>query len=137
MDEFSRLLNWIGRHGGGNRLIDASELPTNIDIDGLDLDLHRSDLRQILSKLRMPSRRSYHLGSVTTGMAGIQSSASHRVVRGREGKRWKIYVSGPDFPDGEECMDEISSNDLLSEIESLGYQITLRQWIAMGWRPST
>jgi len=135
--DFKRLVEWFGLHGAGGRLIEASTLPADIDIDRMEWDGSAAELKRLLSKVRMPSRRSYHLGSVTTGVFGMQSSARHRVVRGRGGTTWKMYVSGPDFPDGEEYMDELRSNDILSEVEYLGYQVSLRQWISMGWRPNT
>lgn len=134
-EKFSRLLHWVIQHSQKDRLIEASELL--VDMEDIDLVEHSIALHRVLTRLRMPSKRSYHLGSVITGVAGMQSSASHRVIRGREGKRWKLYVDGPDFPNGEELVGELSSNELLNEIEGLGYSISVRQWIAMGWRPSS
>lgn len=135
--DFKRLVEWFGMNGGGGRLIEASTLPTDINIDRMEWDGSEAELRRILSRVRMPSQRSYDLGMVTTGVFGMQSSASHRIVRGRDGVIWKMYVSGPDFPDGEEYMGELRSNEILSEVEYLGYQVSLRQWISMGWRPNT
>lgn len=135
--QFKRLVEWFGMNGGGGRLIEASALPSDIDIDTMEWDGSEAQLKRLLEKVRMPSQRSYYLGSVTTGVFGMQSSASHRIVRCRGGTNWKMYVSGPDFPDGEEYMGEMRSNEILSEVEYLGYQVTLRQWISMGWRPNT
>lgn len=134
--DFKRLVEWLSLHGAGGRLIEASTLPADINIDSMEWDGSAAELKRLLSKVRMPSRRSYYLGSVKTGVFGMQSSASHRVLRGRGGESWKIYVSGPDFRNGEEYMDEISSNHILSEVENLGYEVSLREWISMGWRPS-
>ena len=47
-----------------------------------------------------------------------------------------MYVSGPDFPNGEEFMGEVDSNSIMTEVEDLKYEVSLRNWISMGWRPS-
>jgi len=66
----------------------------------------------------------------------MQSSASHRIERNIHGTEWKIYVSGPDFPNGEMFMGEIDSSLIMNEMRDLKYEISLREWISMGWRPS-
>ena len=134
--EFIKLVDWFKLYGGGGRLIDASSLPSDMDLDLTDWDGREVELARILKKIKMPRQRSYYLGSVTTGVFGMQSSANHRIVRGKRGVIWKMYVSGPDFPEGELSMGVISSKKILGEVEDLGYHVYLRQWIAMGWRPN-
>ena len=47
-----------------------------------------------------------------------------------------MYVSGPDFPNGEGYIGESVSDEILNEIADLGSEVPLRKWISMGWRPS-
>ena len=131
--ELQTLADWIKRNRKTARRIQPSELPS--DIDTIDWDGRESELRTLLKNVLMPSRRSYWLGTVVTGVFGMQGSASHRVVRGRGGQTWTMYVSGPDFPDGEEFIGNFISDQIIREVEELGYQVTRLQWISMGWRP--
>ena len=78
--EFIKLIDWFKLYGGGGRLIDASSLPSDMDLDLTDRDGREVELARILKKITMPRQRSYYLGSVTTGVFGMQSSANHRIV---------------------------------------------------------
>ena len=135
-DEFEDLVRWFSLNTRAGEIISAEALPDDVDIDGIDWLENKSELRKLLDKVQMPPNYSYDLGTVTTGTFLMQSSASHRIERNADGTRWKMYVSGPDFPKGEECMGEVDSDIIMTEVEDLKYEVSLRNWISMGWRPS-
>lgn len=138
MDEESPLvglLRWFAVNTAGGRLIEAGDIPALPGVEKIDFDGSMDELRATLRKVKFPSRRSFDLGSVTTGLGLMQSSASHRVVRQRGGTSWAMYVSGPDFFEGEVYVDTISSTHILTEVSDLGYELALSDWISMGWRP--
>ena len=129
------LLRWFAVNPAGGRLIEAGDIPTLPGAEEIDFDGSMDDLRAALKNVKFPSRRSFDLGSVTTGLGLMQSSASHRIVRQKGGTSWAMYMSGPDLPEGEVYMDTISSTLVLTEVSDLGYELTLSDWISMGWRP--
>lgn len=135
-DEFKDLVQWFSLHTKAGDIISADALPDDVDIDGIDWAENQSELRILLEKVQLPSECSYDLGMITTGTFLMQSSASHRIERNEDGTRWTMYVSGPDFPNGEEFMGEVDSNSIMTEVEDLKYEVSLRNWISMGWRPS-
>ena len=136
-EELSKVINWFRAHGRARKLVRAGDIPPTVGLENISLYGDKSELKEALKKLALPSSRSYYLGTVTTGVFGMQGSASHRVVRQTGGTKWKIYVSSPDFDksEGELYMDEIRSSEIISFIESLGYELTFKDWISMGWRP--
>ena len=129
------LLRWFSVNTSGGQLIEAGDIPTLPGAEEIDFDGSMDDLRSALKNVKFPSKRSFDLGSVTTGLGLMQSSASHRTVRQKGGTSWAMYMSGPDFPEGEVYMDTISSTLVLTEVSDLGYELTLSDWISMGWRP--
>lgn len=85
---------------------------------------------RVMASLRLPRQRSYQLGSIET----MLSEGHHRIVRKDRGKKWLLYVNGVDFLNGEELVGEYTSEDILYEVEGLGYDVSLSNWILMGWR---
>ena len=134
-EELSKVINWFRAHGRARKLVHAGDIPPTVGLENISLYGDKSELKAALKKLALPSSRSYYLGTVTTGVFGMQGSASHRVVRQKGGTKWKLYVSGPDFYEGELYIDEIRSSEITSYTESLGYELTIKDWISMGWRP--
>ena len=122
----------LGRVSG--RLISFEELPSDWDVENYQAGCDDEALRALLKTIRLPAKRSYPLGIVSTGVALMESSASHRVVRRNRGKSWRLYVSGADFAEGEELIGEFSANEIVDEVADLGYEISLGTWVSMGWR---
>ena len=136
-DVLIQLVKWLAAKAPKSRQIEFSKVPSDIDIDNLELSEDPEQLHSVLRRLKLPRQRSFILGSVTTGTFLMQSSATHRVTRRKGGTSWDVYVSGADFPAGEEHMGSYASEDVRSLAEELGYEYTLRDWLGMGWRPSS
>ena len=134
--ELDKFLNWLSDKTPKPRQIEEGDIPPDVYLEFDDIAERADDLQPLLDRLKVPRQRSYDLGMVTTGRFLMQSSASHRVVREAGGTSWRVYVSGADFPDGEEFMGDYSSEEVAEFAEELGYEINVREWLAIGWRPS-
>jgi hypothetical protein len=134
--ELDEYLKWLSDKTPKPRQIEVGDIPPGVDLEFDDIAERPDDLEPLLERLKFPRKQSYDLGTVTTGRFLMQSSASHRVVREAEGTSWQVYVSGADFPDGEEFIGDYTSEELAEFAEELGYEINVREWLAIGWRPS-
>jgi hypothetical protein len=137
-DDFdvNKHLNWFSSRAPKARQIHAGEKLPEIDLGGIQLIDGTEDLIPILDMIRLPKRRSFYLGMVTTGTFLMQSSASHRVLRGKRGTGWELFSSSSDAPGVEEHVGTYTPEQILNIVENLGYDKSMNEWIAMGWRPS-
>jgi hypothetical protein len=150
MSDMTRLLQqmnqWHQENAPKREVIHPDLVPKSSNLAGFDLkgfglhDLETDEdyaaLGAILKKLPFPRCRSFDLGTVKTGPALMQSSACYRVVRQKGGLSWKIYVDGVDCHNGENFIGEYASNEIIYLVQEYGYELTLLEWISIGWRPS-
>ena len=134
--ELDEYLKWLSDKTPKPRQIEVGDVPSGVHLEFDDMAERADDLQPLLDRLTFPRKRSYDLGMVTTGRFLMQSSASHRVVRKAGGTSWRVYVSGADFPNGEEFIGDYTSEDVVQFAEELGYEMNVREWLAIGWRPS-
>lgn len=77
-------------------------------------------------------QKSFYLGSIETGYFLSRSSASHRVQKGNSEGSWEMFVSGPDFPNGEEHVGTYDAFELRLAVDELGYEVSQDEWDRMG-----
>jgi hypothetical protein len=95
-----------------------------------------SVLGPLLKGLPFPKSRTYWLEEIETGAFLMSGSAGWRLVRGKGGRSWRVYSHSADFyPDAFAEVGVSTSGQVRDEAEAAGYHLTLRDWIAMGWRP--
>lgn len=127
---------WLSSTAGTLEKVNVEDIPFEIDVDALEQSQGSNLLTLFCNRLKFPSRRSFNLGSIMTGPALMQSSASYRAVRGKGGTSWKLFVDGADFSWQEQLFGSYTSEEVREIIDQLGYELTLRDWLSMGWRPS-
>lgn len=123
-----RFAKWVEKEFVKSGKIDAQLITEDSGVDFLYLADPGPELRQALTKIRLPRRRVFHLES--------DYYANYRLRREDGGTNWSVWVSGAEFLLGEEFMGHFASTELLDLVDGWGLNLEPLDYIRMGWRPS-
>lgn len=103
---------------------------------GKVLDFPRSTVLRQPRKHRVPLRRQYTLGTITTATDKTSQTIDYWLQRGPYSKFWRLMWSYDRNPRIFISMVTLWPEEVMSHVENVGFKISMADWLAMGWRPS-